>query len=132
MKMSDAFDLPLQTAVNELAIIDRKDCVVGWADAFSGEPARDCFVEAINSHDRMTDEIADLKVINGGIKSKSLHRKMHIELLNDEIAELREALESLCEPAFKYSDFVRNAPSLAEFSEKIKRDVKKAHNLLNK
>ena len=54
--MSDVFDLPLQRAVNELAIVDKNDCVVGWADAFSGEVARDCIVESINNHDRLIEE----------------------------------------------------------------------------
>ena len=61
MKMSDVFDLPLQAAVDELAIIDNNDVVVGWVDDFHGESARDYFIESINSHDRLTEENAKLR-----------------------------------------------------------------------
>lgn len=57
MKMGDVFELPLQLAVNELAIIDKNDCVIGWADAFAGEVARDSIVNAVNNHDRLTEEL---------------------------------------------------------------------------
>ena len=56
MKMSDVFDLPLQAAVDELAIIDNNDVVVGWVDDFHGESARDYFIESINNHDRLVEE----------------------------------------------------------------------------
>lgn len=63
MKMSDVFDLPLQAAVDELAIIDNNDVVVGWVDDFHGELARDYFIESINNHDRLTEENAKLREI---------------------------------------------------------------------
>ncbi|AUS01330.1 coil containing protein [Vibrio phage 1.284.A._10N.286.55.A5] len=47
----------------------------------------------MNAIIELEGEISELKTINIGIKGKSLHRKMHIELLNDEIAELREMLQ---------------------------------------
>ena len=73
MKMSDVFNLPLQQAVNELAIIDKNDCVVGWADAFSGEAARDCIVESINNHDRLQQENAELReALEGAMRIKDL------------------------------------------------------------
>lgn len=60
MKVSDVFNLPAQRAVNELAIIDKNDCVIGWADAFSGEKARDCFVLAVNNHDNLVETLRAL------------------------------------------------------------------------
>lgn len=52
--------------------------------------------------------------------------------LEQENAELRQVLSLLCEPSFKYAEIVRNAPSLSCLSRKIKKDVEKAHKLLNK
>lgn len=59
--MGDVFNLPLQLAVNELAIIDKNDCIVGWADVITGEKGRDHFVEAVNNHDTMQDTITQLE-----------------------------------------------------------------------
>ena len=109
MKMSDVFQLPVTAHISKVKLN------VGFSINclnIECDYGRDCDTEkhahhaahAINNHDRMADEIA----------------------------ELREALGSLCEPAFEYSELVRNAPSLGWLSEKVKRDVKKAHNLLNK
>ena len=61
MSMGDVFDLPLQKAWNELAVIDKKDVVVAWADEFSGESARDLIIEVVNNHDRLTEEIQQLR-----------------------------------------------------------------------
>lgn len=68
----------------------------------------------------------DLKPIPNGEVRKT------IEQLEQENAQLREVLSLLCEPAFKYSEFVRNAPSLSGWSKKIKEDVTEAHRLLKK
>lgn len=56
IKMGDVFNFPLQAAFNELAVIDNSDVVVAWVDNFFGENARDYFIEAINNHDRLTEE----------------------------------------------------------------------------
>ena len=100
MKMSKAFDLPLQRAVNELAIVDKNDCVVGWADAFSGEVARDCIVESINSYDRIQQENAEfreaLREARGAISACSIQEsrndgtenRMKINALNKLLSKI--------------------------------------------
>lgn len=44
--------------------------------------------------------------------------------------ELKELLGLLCEPAYNYSEFARNAPSLGSLSLEIKHNVKRAEKLL--
>lgn len=100
MKMSDVFDLPLQRAVNELAIVDKNDCVVGWADAFSGEVARDCIVESINNHDRLIEENKQQResldafrdLVKAQTKTMSELNEENLAL-QQENADLRESLE---------------------------------------
>ncbi len=102
MKMSEVFDLPLQRAVNELAIVDKNDCVVGWADAFSGEAARDCIVESINNHERLAEENAELREVLQKISRVSQrtpelnddYTHEDVGVLNDRIDEVFGIIET--------------------------------------
>lgn len=70
MKMSDVFNLPLNVAENELAVIDKDNVIVAWADNFSGESARNCIVFAVNNHDRLTEENKRLRDLLKGVTSE--------------------------------------------------------------
>ncbi|AUR84800.1 hypothetical protein NVP1063O_133 [Vibrio phage 1.063.O._10N.261.45.C7] len=66
------------------------------------------------------------------VQCPSCKQKDVIDTLTEENIQLRKVLTPLCEPAYNYSEYVRNAPSLGALSNKIKGDVIKAEQLLNK
>ena len=87
LRMSDVFELPLQLASNELAVIDKNDCVVGWDDAFAGKVARDGIVNAVNNHDSMQDQITKLEKDKAELVEMLSHLLRH-DCINDHTLDL--------------------------------------------
>ena len=94
MKMKDMFDLPIQKAINELAIIDKNDLVVGWSDAFTGEQARDSIVFAINNHDRLVDTLREL---TSAVTTVQLRGYKHLPSMRDRQRAHGNAIKLLAE-----------------------------------